>query len=793
MKRIILPFLFLAVALVAQGQTKLVFEETLPESYLIKYTPASTTNQTNINSILTLLGKADEKKGNGRPDRTPEFIVRFEQHARIANAGDKLQLLVQLSKFSTTTGFNYRGFDVADVLQPEMVSAKIRLLNAQGKEVKLFNPQQVALNAEKVILLDASIPDSTSGKKYTLKVDAKEMIFTAEDVREVQDRIDLIQDYYKANRELAVALKDVLLLIPDDVDRLSQYDRQLHDMEVWFEGLKVGRFKDKLKLARHDPENMLEKARRLKDALLDRRQAINHAIATLDQQYYNRGVDLMMAGNTAGARSYFAKSIEVNPGFAPAHLQLAQIDFRSGYLPEAVARIYDILAGMRADPETKRRALLLAHDIYSTHITQGNNLTGRGEYGNALKAFADARTMCNTIGGLQCNLPALNDGEARAASGMYRAIIREGKDYLSRNDLAKAEDRAEEALQFQQEYNDVLQNASEATELLNQVKYHYYVRHIDTGKSYLNEKNYTAALEQFDAALHLEQAYSFNRVKELKTLAKIAAKPVMLQELRDGYMEARNNRLSDARSTASEVAAMQKRFALEQDKDIQNSFALLQERIATQECVNAQATYDSHYQKAQELEQNKQFLAADKAYLAALDVAKVNGSCQIASFTAKDGRAAIEPAVAYQRMLEDINRFVADKKYKEAIERYRAAEKHYVANQVNKFGLDHVSLYNFAMHNSKEAFTATVVQYLADLGEEKIALDLLTSLVEKGYARRKTKDVQEQLGKQLAQEDIKAGLKNDPKKQAGTYVQGNRKLNRLGSAYVKEYKKLAKR
>src|SRR5688572_29231045 len=132
--------------------------------------------------------------------------------------------------------------------------------------------------------------------------------------------------------------------------------------------------------------------------------------------------------------------------------------------------------------------------------------------------------MCDKVGGLGCNLPALREGEGRAATGMYHNLVVEGKREFSRNNIAQADKLAEEALRFQNDYRDVMAQPTEAIDLQNQVKYTYYVTHIDKGKSYLNSKNYTAALSQFDAALNLQDRYTFKPVNELQTLAQRAAK-----------------------------------------------------------------------------------------------------------------------------------------------------------------------------------------------------------------------------------------------------------------------------
>ncbi|WP_242926715.1 hypothetical protein [Pontibacter vulgaris] len=785
MKKALLSIWLLAAAFMAQAQTKLLFEETLTEAYLLKYnTTSGGASQASINSIISALATS-----SGRTK--PEFVVRYEQQSRISDNGDQLQLKVQLDRIKVGGDVNYKGFDISEVLLPEKLNFKVKLLNAQNKEIKSYTYTNIAFNKTGVVLADFTIPDTAANQNYKLKVEDKELVYTSESVRRVQERLNLVRDYYAAETTINVALRDIQRITPDDIDRISHHDRNLSQMEELFGRLQAADYKEKLNLRQYDPQNLASKMSQLHQLLKERRRAIDYALATLDQQFYNRGVGMLTGGNVRAAQDYFIKSLEVNPKFAPAHLQLARLDFVNGYIKEAAGRTRDMLKGMRIDPETEQMTLVLANDIYTSYLSQGNNLISRGDYNNALAAFNDAREMCS-IGGVRCNMPALNDGEGRAALGAYKSIIAEGKRALSLNNLAKAEQLAAEALHFQKEYDNYLHTEPQATELQNQVKYQFYVQNIDKGKRYLNEKNYEAALGQFEEALELEQNYTFKYVQELGLLTQKAAKPVLLAKLNDGYQQAMSNQLANAREVASVTLAMQTRYALEQDADIRTKYNLLRDRIFTQECINTQAAYDKHFQAAKELIKAKQFISADMAYQAAIKAADDMATCNIATFTAKDGREAIAAAAIYQRMLEEAAHFVYSSRYTEAILKYNEAEKQYLTNDVRRFGLNHISLFNYAKDNQKLPFTAAVVNHFASIGEEQIAVQLLNVLLEKDYPRRKTKKVQEQLGKQLAAKDAQLGLKEDVEALASKHTNNNRDLKKLRKAYEKERKRISK-
>ncbi|MCP2042449.1 hypothetical protein [Pontibacter sp. HSC-36F09] len=794
MKRALLLIWLLTAAVAVQAQSQLVFNEAIPVSFLIKQEAAGSSSQVNSNKLIQLLteGGSTTSKTGGRPSRKPEFVVRLEQHSRIARAGDQLQIKVQLQQIGVNGDVHYRGFDLGNVLLPEQAKMTIRLLNSQQKEVKRYSLPILNLKPNGIVALEISVPDTANSQGYTLKVESLDLVYTQVDVQELEGQINLIKDYYAADATLNKMLQDVVLIKHDDVDRIKQEDKRLRDMEEMLDKLQDKRFSDKLSLNQYDPQRYTSKSNQLNQLMKERRKAVNHTLATLDQQFYNRGISLMARNNLAAASTYFVKSLEVNPRFAPAHLQLARLDFMSGNLQGAAGRTRDILTQMRVDPETQQMALGLAHDIYSSFMAEGHAHNGRGDYRSAVAAYADARALCSTLGGLRCNMPALNDGEGRAVYGYYRSMVEEGKRFLSRGDLAQADQLANEAYTFQRQYDYLLRDAPEAAELQGQVKYQYYVQHIDKGRQAMKSKDYRYALEQFESALALEQGYTFQPVRELGNLLQQAAKPVLLIQLAEGYTLAMNNRLSDARAVATSAENMRSRYALERDTEVQGKYIELRDRIFTQECRNVQADYDRHYQNAQALVREKKFIAADQAYQAALHAAETKVTCTIATFTAEDGRATIADATAYQSMLEEANRMVATGRYTDAIQRYNTAEQHYLSKKVARFGLDHISLYNFAREQSKLAFTASVVDHFTSIHQEKAALQLLTNLLNHGYAKGKTKKVQQQLGIQLAIQDVSSGRTEAAKVLAAGYTQGDKKLKHLGKAYEKERKKLAK-
>src|SRR5579864_2341552 len=68
-----------------------------------------------------------------------------------------------------------------------------------------------------------------------------------------------------------------------------------------------------------------------------------------EQIRYDEGIALLHRGDLSGAHADFETAIRLNHGFAPAYLAQADMEVRTGHLPEA---IQDMEALRRAAPNT---------------------------------------------------------------------------------------------------------------------------------------------------------------------------------------------------------------------------------------------------------------------------------------------------------------------------------------------------------------------------------------------------------------------------------------------------------
>lgn len=86
------------------------------------------------------------------------------------------------------------------------------------------------------------------------------------------------------------------------------------------------------------------------------------------QALFRQGAEQMHAGNAAAAEASFRKATELDPAFAPAHLDLGLAQLKQGKLPQAIASIKKSLA---LDPASPGAHLFLGIAEYQANDTDG--------------------------------------------------------------------------------------------------------------------------------------------------------------------------------------------------------------------------------------------------------------------------------------------------------------------------------------------------------------------------------------------------------------------------------------
>lgn len=388
-----------------------------------------------------------------------------------------------------------------------------------------------------------------------------------------------------------------------------------------------------------------------------------------------------------------------------------------------------------------------------------------------------------------------NDSQARLlldriAEARYEQKVAEARSAFSGGDLQNAELLAQEAVSIQEKYAAVLPNKQEASQLLLQIKDAQYKQLVAEGAGLVNQGLFQAGLDKLEAARSIEQSYAVQKDGNLVGLLQQAAKPVILKEIEAAKAKAQANQLQAAREIGQRIVSMQETYGLTQEEEIVNSFQSLRESIFNQECMNAQTEYNAALRKANALVSQKDYVAAEQAFAAALGISNQNQACalDVSAGTAEQKR--IQPAAEYQRRKANAMALIDRRNFSNGLKAYEGAGEYYANNGIASFGLSHDRLFDVAMDHNKRDFQFAAARHFANKEEEISSVKLMKSLLSKGYPKGAMKNLMRQVGGQLATKDFSEDPNRSWKTLALSYTDGNKGLKNLYKGYKKQWKRL---
>lgn len=515
---------------------------------------------------------------------------------------------------------------------------------------------------------------------------------------------------------------------------------------------------------------------------------MNVVWSTLHLRFYDRGINQLKKGNLQKAEELFLWALEVNPGFSPALLQLAEIDFSRGQLLEAICKADDILFNMPADPKTRDYTYGLLNEIYNSYIQRGNSDVQKKNYAKALDQFESASRLCNKYREVLCD-EQLSNGISLAKTGIYNDLLDEARDFIVLNDLDRAENSVLEALHYQEQNRNEVRDLVQGTSLLKSIRQNKYDAQIQRGIRFTDQRMYDVALTAFDAADSLLSFYQLNEAKNIGTTILSAARPRVIELLYEGEAFVKNNNLADARACYRSSLDIQQKYNLSGEKDILKHSESLRKSIFTQQCLNVQNEIDNDYNTGQRQEADGNYLEANAAYQHALNVHMANRDCGCQVDSIESSAMSIRPAVTYLELMKASKESEQSGNFQLAIENYEKASAYFATNHIGTFGLDHQpDLFRYIREKGTNGLVNYSGDYYRERGDLDKSLSMYKLLLDRHYDRKLIDGSLYKLGLKLGQRDKIHNPGSSWKELVVQYVGGDKNLKKLRAGYKAGFK-----
>jgi hypothetical protein len=783
MKNIFLFLIFVVFTFRTYAQELIISEETITESYLLRYENSADKSQQVINYIL-----GEITRMNKRNRQNDQIIFSYNQTTRITRKEKQINIYLNIKNFRTTTNTGYRGFPLTDVLLPSKIDMSLQLNNKNNQPLAAYNVDGADFNSDRNEFT-FRYTDTNNLKDFKLIIKSKKFTYTERGRSNFQNKLADIDRYYDFNAKMSMAFDDMAGINPDDLDRLFDYDNMLKNIDRLINDIEGYRMEQRLNLRDADPGHFKQKLQDLKFEADRQHGIINHTISILYQIYYNRALEALVNGNEPMAVTLFEKSLYNNPIFAPSALQLAKIDFKNNRIDEAASKVRDIYARMNPDPQTANMSMDLVNLIYDKYLNTGESLLDEKSYQQALEVFYKTRDFCRSIPGFYCSENLSND-IAEAKHGIYSTFLDKSRDYLKSGDLLMAEKEVKKAMDYFNANPSELKSNAEAIGVMNEIKSQEYANLISQGKLFLKAKNYSAAFKTLQEAEALEGKYTISKNAELPGLLKQAAKPVILTDIKSGFEMVNQNQIEDAKKIVISSYSYQNSYNLSDDKDISRQLEDLRKKIFTRECINAQNQFDVHLENARNNLSNKYYLLADNDFKAAFKVADDYHNCMIDVSEATRLKSGVQPAIDFLNGMLKIDLDTKNRNYANAINAYIEIEKGFNNDNIaGRYGLSMLPLMDY-ISKQENGFVIYAINFFILAKNYENSLKLMDLIHSRGAKNKLVKNEQKLLGTQLAIRDHAKNPSDNYKQRVLDYSRGDKWYNNLLSSYKKQWKKL---
>lgn len=778
MKRILF-LLLLLVSNQAWSQTALLFNETRREAYLFRSNSSSS-----IGQVINKLAQAQ-----GRPATSVDFTLETEQQLRVSRENPrKINLTADIRDLRLRGQFLVQGFNVEQYLMPSSADLSLLFTTLDGlSQVPMKFETNRAIDDRTVERATVNLNDSIS-KRVKLELVQVRFNYDASALQQLDEYLDAIREYYAADAVLNRAMSRLSTVNPGDMEALDFHNATLTEAEGLLQGLADKGLDDRLPLHTFDPIQFERRLSQLQQDAAQRRVAINQARATLHLFYYNAGLRLLDQHRPLQAREAFRRSLVALPVFAPAAYQLAVLDFEDGRIHESECRIREILENMDPDPDTRRSSEQLAAGIYQGYLQQAFGQLAASRWEDALDPLMKARNLCQDLNGLRCD-NRLDSAFRQARGGVYRSMLDQARRDYQAGDLDGAERGIRAAINYQDRHAKYIPSAVDAKEMLNGVYRMRFDRMLNDARAQITQNKYSAAVAKLDEASRIQQQYGFPLPDQYMELRRSAAKPLVLQALSNGNVQAAANNLSGARVTLREAQALQLQNGLDIDADVNATLDQLRKRIFSKECENAQRSMDSLASASRQSMERGDYILADEQMERAIRLAADNKDCALNDQAFKAVRDSIRPVVVFGRELRNVNALQSNGRYAEATEAYLKLDRETDRAMLSRYKVELPAFLIFVQQYGSEGWLIHLIDHFVNQQDPNSALTAARELLTRHVPPANFRQPLIRLGRALAFQDRQRGVSGDWKQAVLQHSKADKRLKALEKGYKDGWKK----
>lgn len=610
MKKIIFVSLFSCFFQFVFSQQLVVLNETKPETYIIRYTASG--NQY-ANQIINQLSSK-----NGKTIHSTNFTYEYQQKILAYKQANRLEISVKLEQIKIKGDTYYRGFSVEEFLFPNLIDFELIVRNKKQQQIRKYikQNQKISIRNNTSLLINETLTDTLNSQGYEIIVQNKNFVYDWHNAEALKKHINLIDNYYATAQKISNAQTTLSKVNTENIETITQTQNTVKQQRQILQSINIQQF-NSLNLKTKDPANLLEKQASFEKSIIENEKKLQNIQANLYKIYYEKGIYYKDRGNLFDAENYFMKSITENNNFAPAHIELAELNYNKQNYAKTVETCQNILQKMYADTYVKERAANLLINVINHHVAMARKYNANGQFNLALDQISMARSICRPMSEIVCGEDIELETQY-AINGLWQIHLEKINKELTGNNAEMSEKYFDDAYAFWIQHQFVIETAQK----IDQAGINVYFLYIKQGHRLNKNGHYEKAILKFQKAQKFCEKYQQVNCNDEPTKGILTSRQSIYNQLIVSAKASINaDNLTSAQQYINNAEAYQNQYNLTKNTEIDH----LKAQLVTKQYENTIKQADKYfyqknyysaietYQEAKNLENNRFFRTTKNA------------------------------------------------------------------------------------------------------------------------------------------------------------------------------------
>jgi len=511
------------------------------------------------NSILPEIAK-----GMGKPIDGTGILLQFSIEVSHEQTQQGIRVFASIRDWRTSGDVMYRGFNLGDLLVPEQVN--ITIVSLEGGSNVIARTYTTDLNQTNTYRIAYNIPwVYPFPMRLGFRGENPVLIYSSLQTQSLLYRIQTINDYYAITMMMDEAIRKLNLLPPFSPENMDLQSAGLQEGDQTLQLARSKNYASNLVLSNGDPSGFLSKLNQLESIIQGRRMKINSFYASLDSYYYNKGLEAINAKKWLEAERLFQKCLSINPRYAPAAFEEAQLKLNNGDPVSADMEARNIWFKMQPDPVTSQKITLLFKNIYAEYLDKADQASSAGDAEAEMGWLDKAQNLCREVNGIPCT-EALYSLKKRAREKQFNSLVNATYGAMN-NDVDLARKKYHEAEDFNK---DELGN--DRKETIDSLRFSLEIAEMESllsgGEHALEKNNFTEAANKAGAAVTKLEQFNLTPGDRIKNRISAIALPQLKNEGQVLVKKIQSDPSLNPEESIRPFKTQQRRFFLEQNEEL---------------------------------------------------------------------------------------------------------------------------------------------------------------------------------------------------------------------------------